>query len=250
MVLIPIWGFYGIQTYGLCIALGIILFMISINHDEDFKKSRLKNHFDLLLCTSIVCGIFGGRILYYLTHHNEINTMISFFSIWNGGLSILGAVIAIVITIISYLIMCHIPVFQTLDLISLYAPLLHAAGRIGCFFAGCCHGSIWHGAFSIIYTDPDSLGLKNIPIHPSQLYSVITFASLFLLFYFLKKRLKKHPGTIFFWYIIAIGSERFCNEFFRYEYQIGYDLISTNQIIAIAIACGTICIYYYKNRYK
>lgn len=51
--------------------------------------------------------------------------------------------------------------------------LAHAVGRVGCFFAGCCHGTPCDLPWAVTFTDPDSLvegPLLGVPLHPAQLY--------------------------------------------------------------------------------
>ena len=221
------------HMYGFCIMLGLIIFMYAIKKSPQFYLTGLQNHFDTMLCISIISGITGGRILYYLTHINEMDNISTVISVWNGGLSILGAITGIIVSLFLYMRFYQLPLLSILDLLSLYAPLIHMTGRIGCFIAGCCHGSLWNGPWSVIYQNQESLALLNCPLHPAQLYSAFSFLCMFIFFYSQRNTLLKNNGTLFSLYLLLSGIERVCNEFFRYEYQISNDTLSTYQIIGI-----------------
>lgn len=66
---------------------------------------------------------------------------------------------------------------------SLAAPWVQGIGRLRCLVQGCCHGARTEGDKGIIVTNPHSrvcsLGhLQGVPIHPTQLYSILGNASL------------------------------------------------------------------------
>jgi phosphatidylglycerol:prolipoprotein diacylglycerol transferase len=224
-----------VHLYGFCIALGVIIFMHAIKKNPKFHAMGLQPHFDTMLSLGIVSGILGGRILYCLTHLDQMKTLLDVISLWNGGLSILGAMIGIIGTIFFYLRYYQLPSLAILDVISLYAPLIHAAGRIGCLLAGCCHGALSNGPWAITYHDPESLAVLDVAIHPSQLYSAFAFVLMFVFLYFYAQFRFNKPGQLFALYLILSGLERFLNEFFRYEYQMSNTILSIYQIVGIMI---------------
>lgn len=221
------------HMYGFCIMLGVIIFMYAIKKSPQFYLTGLNNHFDSMLCLAIISGIIGGRILYYVTHIDEMHNFTTIISVWNGGLSILGAIAGIIVSLFLYMRFYQLPLLSILDLVSLYAPLIHMTGRIGCFIAGCCHGSSSNVPWSVIYRNQESLAVLDCALHPAQLYSALTFLCMFIFFYFYRNRLIKNTGTVFSLYLLLSGAERFCNEFFRYEYQISGNILSTYHIIGI-----------------
>jgi phosphatidylglycerol:prolipoprotein diacylglycerol transferase len=92
------------------------------------------------------------------------------------------------------------------DLFALALPAGEAVGRIGCFFNGCCYGTVcdlpWaveqHGALR----------------HPAQLYTALISLGIFLLL--LKYRAKlPREGDLFKLYLLLFGSSRFLLEFLR-----------------------------------
>ena len=102
----------------------------------------------------------------------------------------------------------------------------HAIGRIGCLFAGCCHG-IYTDSFAGVYM-PAAGGT----VLPTQLYEAI-----FLLFLgaLLCYRVLRGKTDGFFFYLTAYGFFRFFLEYLRGDYR-GASLVSfltPSQLVAL-----------------
>jgi phosphatidylglycerol---prolipoprotein diacylglyceryl transferase len=115
-----------------------------------------------------------------------------------------------------------------------YVALLHAFGRIGCFCAGCCGGTITHSALSIVYTDYQSRAPLNMPVHPTQLYSSAIFFCVFIILRWIAPRYLKKPGQITLLYLMLASSERFFLDFIRSD-RIMVGILSFHQWLALAI---------------
>src|ERR1700730_16604302 len=138
--LLPIYGPIAIHGYGLMIAIGLLIFMQLIQKDPRFHQLHLESHFTNIMLVGIVTGLLGGRILFFLIHPSAYQSFIDFFAFFQGGLSILGCIVALLIVLPLYLRSLHIPIIPILDLLAIYSPLLQSISRIGCFLAGCCYG--------------------------------------------------------------------------------------------------------------
>jgi hypothetical protein len=98
-----------------------------------------------------------------------------------------------------------------------------ALGRLRCLVQGCCHGRAASSEFGIIYQHPMSRvvrlsNLGGVPLHPTQLYSIIWI----LLVGFALLRLWKLDASLQFiagTYFILVGLGRFVEEHFRGEPQ-------------------------------
>lgn len=236
MISLHLYGPFTIQAYGLCIAIGLCMCTWMLKRDRNYVTSKLNEHFDTILMLAIMGAIIGGRLLYTAMHYDEMHSLFEIVNVWNGGFAVLGSIIGIFISVSTYLALYHVPILPIADIISLYALLINSWGRVGCFLVGCCHGKIWYSPFATIYTDPESYALLNVPLHPSQLYSVTTFMIVFAILYHYKEQLFKLSGTMFGLYVIIIGLERTLNEYFRYEYDASNVLFNTHQIIGIILA--------------
>ena len=106
---------------------------------------------------------------------------------------------------------------RLLDVISLLPCCIlvaHAFGRLGCLFAGCCHGAEVDG-FPGIYMETVDVGNGYfIPIH---LYEALFLFALFgtCLFLYTKKGFKYNLPT----YLISYGVWRFIIEYARADYR-------------------------------
>jgi phosphatidylglycerol:prolipoprotein diacylglycerol transferase len=213
--LLHIYGPFSIYSYGLFIALGLLLFLWLIRRHPQFKELNLEEHFNIILITSIITGIFGGRLLYALTEPGGVTSLADFFAYWQGGFSILGCILAICAMLPPLLNYLKIPILPFLDLISIYAPLLQSISRIGCLCAGCCYGVATRLPWAILYTDVQSIAPLNVYIHPTQLYNSLALLGIFSLQYFVLQRLFTKNGQLFCSYLALVSLQRFIIDFWR-----------------------------------
>jgi len=158
------------------------------------------------------------------------------------------AAIVLPIVIISVLtIAYHLNYKKTADTFFLYFPLVHAIGRTGCLFVGCCWGhniTINIGGNDFIFTNP-------VP-----LYAVFVNIILFLLLRWCYIRiynfenLKNLSGSIMALYLGLYGIIRLAFEYTRKERLVAMGL-TQEQIVMIGfivISC-TILMKIYKKNY-
>jgi phosphatidylglycerol:prolipoprotein diacylglycerol transferase len=124
-----------------------------------------------------------------------------------------GFVLAFIVGI-WYLRRHQLPLWKTTDIWAAPLALGHAVGRLGCFAAGCCYGKPTGVPWAVTFTDPQSLAIVGMPLHPVQLYEA--FANL-LLFIFLSlyRPHRRFEGEIFWLYVLVYSVIRFVLEFFR-----------------------------------
>jgi phosphatidylglycerol:prolipoprotein diacylglycerol transferase len=90
---------------------------------------------------SLVAGVVGARVFYILHHFDNFKyNLVSVFAIWEGGLELLGGVLAAIAVIILYLRYHKLPARQYLDILAIGLMLALCFGRMGCFLNGCCFG--------------------------------------------------------------------------------------------------------------
>jgi len=103
------------------------------------------------------------------------------------------------------------------------APLAQAIGRLRCLVQGCCHGKPVVSAPGICVTHPKSRisalsRLHGVPIHPTQLYSVVANLMIFAILW----RLLESAATTTFiggLYLVLSSLARFAEEHYRGETQ-------------------------------
>lgn len=232
--LLHLYGPIAIHGYGLMIALGLLVFLYLVQKDHRFHRLHLAPFFTSILVLGILAGLIGGRLLFFLTHPELYEKLIDIFIFFKGGFSILGCVLAILVTLPAYLYYLQIPIVPFLDLIALYAPLLQSISRIGCFFAGCCYGLPSIAPWAVIYTDVESVAPLYVCLHPAQLYSAIGLLLIFALLYFIVQYRCKKNGQLVCWYIFLIGFERFLLEFWRGD-RASDAFFSLNQYVALGM---------------
>ena len=224
-----------IRMYGLMIGIGFLLAITLASRrarKEGVDPDRILDMGVYLLLAAIV----GSRILYVLTSLQEFKANpLDAFAIWKGGLVFYGGLLAAVPVGIWYVRKHNLPVWKTADIMAPYIALGHAFGRLGCFFAGCCYGSLCSGPVCITYHDSHSLAPLGVPLFPTQLMEsggeFLIFGALILL-----RRSKKFDGQLFWFYPLFYSVLRFIIEFFRGDAIRGLyfgGLVSTSQIIAL-----------------
>jgi len=123
------------------------------------------------------------------------------------------------------------------------APLLilgHGIGRIGCFLVGDDYGIPsnlpWACAF------PLGLPPTNIPVHPTQLYEMSAY---FTIFFYLRycKRNQHFSGELMFKYLFLGGFSRFMIEILRTNTKYFFGLSGAQYISIIMMLIGTYQIY-------
>lgn len=214
--LFHLYGPFSIHSYGLSIAIGLLIFIYLVKRDKRFALLNMTDaKFTKILFVSIITAILGGRILFLIENPELFLSPLDLLTFWQGGFSILGTVIAVALVIPWYLRYLHIPIVGMLDLTSIYAPLLQSISRIGCFLAGCCYGLPTTQPWGIMYTDPGSEAPLYLCLHPAQLYSSMGLMVIFAFMYFVAQRILPVPGQLTCMYIMLISMERFMVDFWR-----------------------------------
>ena len=115
--------------------------------------------------------------------------------------------------------------------------IAHAFGRIGCLFAGCCHGHVtteWYGIWN------EHLGAKTVPIplYESIFLFVLSAVLIVLLFKF-------HCKDTMAIYLISYGIWRFIIEFFRDDYRGDFiPGLSPSQFWSIIMVIGGVVVLF------
>jgi len=246
------WGDFRISTYGILIACAFIVafsFVVRQGKKEGYDPNVI-----LDLCYyMLIAAILGSRVFYiivnldfYLSHPLEI------IMIWKGGLVFYGGLIGGLLITVWYIRKNKFNFFQMADFLIPAIPLGHAIGRLGCLFAGCCYGR--HAAdlpWAITFSNAESLAPKNIPLHPSQIYSSLAGLSLFL-FLFLFRRVRKFQGQVFAVYFIIYPIVRVILERFRGDVTRKFlpvpgfpDMISTGDTVSFFLFAFGLGLYFF-----
>ncbi len=236
-----ICGPISIQWYGLMIFLGIIIFSWAFLKDPQRKKLISTDTFFDLIGLSIVVALLGGRLLFLLTNHEGIQSMYDCIAVWDGGFSLLGSILGLLIVIPWYLRKKGIAVFKLLDLIAIYVPLLQSISRIGCFMAGCCYGCQT--------CVPWAIERECSLVHPTQLYSALLLFIIFIIMRYIAQGFLKKPGQLIMLYLTLESAERFFVDFLRGDREFFTDVgfwsvLSIHQTIALVLCVIALIVMY------
>lgn len=225
--------------YGFWIAIGVGAFLLAAQRDKLAKIYLKHDELAQIVALGIILGIVGGRVLSIITDWPLYHSWYEMLAPWEPGFSLQGSMIAIAIGVPWYLYKKHVFIPAVLDIAGLYAPLLQAISRIGCFFAGCCSGAPSSVPWAVVYTHPESYATRNIPIHPSQLYSSLGLLIIFVLMHTVMRKFLHKPGQLFSAYLMLASIERFINDFWRAEHIPLWR--SPEQWLAVCLfACGLV----------
>lgn len=182
-------GPFRIYSYGALIVLGG-LFSCAFLYSRRAKMGmRREEEFWLMINVMLFSGYIGGRLLHLIEY-----VPFSSPDFWsqalapNRGFSVFGAFMGIPAGLYVYSRRAGLEPLKIIDYVCQIAPFWHAFGRLGCFFAGCCHGRpAGEGAWSVIFRDvraqvPDSL--LGVPLYPAQLYEAGGDMALALILFF------------------------------------------------------------------
>lgn len=201
------------HLYGLMIAVGILAcFGILTLCGKKFKIEEKFIDFVYFNAIAAIALGFGAAALFQATY-NYIENPAEGFKF--GGITFIGGLIGGIVSFLGgYAIFRKRYKARVTDILSI-APccilIAHAFGRIGCFFAGCCHGAktdAWYG----IYMYASSFGEK-CKVVPTHLFEAIFLFALFAICFILlwKKKFRYNLSV----YLIAYGIFRFFIEYLR-----------------------------------
>lgn len=234
-----LFGNEHIPMYGVCFVLGIVastlllLFYIRKRSPEVNKDDSL-----YAACFALVGGILGAKLLSVLTNINVIiEYKIGIVDVIKNGFVFYGGLIGGFIGYFIYGKVYKIPVMALTDQGSQALPLGHAIGRLGCFCAGCCYGKETTSAIGVIYEHPsDPLTPVGVKLIPTQLIETCYCLLIFFVLLILNRKFKLKRGVSTSIYILAYGTCRFINEFFRNDAERGELFnLSTSQWISILL---------------
>ncbi|MBE7011926.1 MAG: prolipoprotein diacylglyceryl transferase [Ruminococcaceae bacterium] len=227
-----------IPVYGLCI---IVAYVMSMLIWGVCAKKKYNVSFDttLVIFGMMLSGIIiGGVSLYvfitYPVSHIVKSLMSADFSIMSGMVFYGGLAGGIAGAYIGGRLM-HINIFDTEEIFVPLIPFSHALGRVGCLFAGCCHGMEYSGPFAVHITDYVANSLSTATYFPIQAIEAI-FDILIMICILIYVRKPKKRGNTVRLYLILYSLLRFALEFFRGDKIRGiYWGLSTSQWISLAI---------------
>ncbi|WP_422926326.1 prolipoprotein diacylglyceryl transferase [Singulisphaera sp. PoT] len=192
-------------------------------------------------------GLIGARLFFVFQHHETFASLGDILRFWRGGMVFYGCIIGGLIGSIIYWYRHPFPFRAMADAVAPSLAFGTAFGRLGCWFNGCCFGSICHMPWGVQFPTgtipwihqvylrqiPPSAEISH-PVHPTQLYSAITgFALLAFLSWYFPKR--KRDGEVMALLMIFYAMARFAMEAFRDDEGVFFAGMTISQNISVLI---------------
>lgn len=236
-------------------ALAVLIWFLMVKKHTDIRKNK-----KILIKTGLisVAGAAMAPLLIVLVSGNlfpflssswkvlqKINSFSAFRNVFNTvfkGFSITGGIL-----ILSIVILFVVKDAKKLTFAILWPfPLFAALTRINCFLEGCCFGKLYNGIFSITYPPASIVSkqqymkrllpsryVESLPVHPAQLYIIV---SMFLLFcaVLIMKKMKVRKNIIAGTVLSGYGLSNFVIEFFREE-QLVFKFVTMGQVMEVIL---------------
>jgi phosphatidylglycerol:prolipoprotein diacylglycerol transferase len=211
-------GSVPVSSYGFFVTLGYLAALWLGRYQARARGLRAATFTDACL-VALFAGLVGARLMFVATNWEYFSGRFGeIFSPWSGGLVFFGGLLLATPALAVHFARRGPGIAEGFDLLAPALALGHAIGRIGCFLAGCCHGSYCPYPWGVTPHSPlVEAGLRGQPLHPTQLYESI---GLFVIAAGLLRlgrwpRARRRPGTVAATYLCAYGALRFVVEIFR-----------------------------------
>lgn len=255
-------GHFAVHSYGVLILLGVLLatryamrlceYRMKVAPKHSPRRISPDDIFDVAFY-GVIFSIIGARLVFVLLDWGDYASHpLDIFKLWLGGLSIHGALLFAIFSLIWVCRRRRISFYTAADIGATAWPLGYAIGRIGCLLNGCCYGAPTSFPWGVRFPDEDHPGQLTPPSHPLQLYATI----LNLGFFWWLTRWQKRPhrdGELFWAYIVMYGAYRFAVEFLRAGATSTYRIPSlhitdTHIVSAIMMIVGLVAIIRLRRR--
>ena len=247
----------GIYWYGILIALGLILalcFAMTQRHKYGISEDNI---LDAVLW-GIPCGVIGARAYYVIFYLDQFRTAEgkldwgSVIAIWDGGLAIYGAVIAVVLVSLVLSRVKKFSLWALMDVVVMGLLIGQAVGRWGNFMN--------REAFGSETTLPWRMQLTlrtgaMVEVHPTFLYESLWNIIGLLLIIFIVSKARRFDGENTCFYFLWYGVGRFWIEGLRtdslylFDWTIGGNPIRVSQALSLVmIAVSLVLLIYNVNK--
>lgn len=188
--------------------------------------------FDAMFATTLV-ALLVARFGFVISHVSLFSAnWLRVVALWvQPGLSLYGALLGAVITLVFFAMKHKIRVAHMLDAFSLSFMWAYIAGLIGAFLDGSIVGKLAAVKWAVPYVG--YLGKR----HPIQLYSLLSMVVIICIILLVQRAAKKHSwqdGSIAMWFFILFSLSAFAVEFFG-EHTVYWGHLSANQWVLVGI---------------
>lgn len=241
-------GNITVHGYGLMIGIGFISAYLLTEYRARKKGMNSDIVFTLFL-SSVIFGLFGAKLFYWITIWKEIIKDPHVIVDTADGFVVYGGIIGGVLA--GYAV-CKVKKENFWNYFDLIAPAIALAqgfGRIGCFLAGCCYGNETSCPVAITFHHSD-FAPNGVALIPTQIYSSLLNFLNFIILCIIAKYVKREKAVAGC-YLVFYSVGRFILEFFRGDLIRGsVGILSTSQFISIFIFVIGIWVLLFSGRNK
>ncbi len=227
------------NIYGFLIGLGVVIIMYSV---EKVFRDKIK-FYDYLIAGAIT--LFFARLA-FIIHHTPmlLKDFTLFFRVYEGGVSILGAIIGMALSGFLVAKRRNINFLKLSDTIFLNLPLVQAIGRIGNFFNQEVYGYPTNLPWAIhIEKHKRLLGWEEFDrFHPIFAYELILNLLNWIFLIYIYKKFKLKKGLITSFFIFNYGIIRLVVNRFRLEKGYILEIETADLFSSVLIILGSILI--------
>lgn len=240
---------YAVCAFGGAAAIALYFLVMCRFPKKTVQRTSAEDMFYMLIY-AFIGAIIGAKLFYLITsvevywypEYSFVDNMKYWFSlIAGGGLVFYGGLIGAVLGALRYTLHFKLPVSNTIDLGFAGVPLFHAFGRLGCFMAGCCYGTEYHGIFAVTFPEGNLGGAPaGVELLPVQLIEAFANVILWLVLTAVYRRTTRRFLTSGI-YLVSYGILRFVLEYFRGDLIRGSIFVfSSSQFISFFIVAAGI----------
>ena len=236
---------YGVMAaVGFAAALGAVCIACA-------RCGRSKENGVYLFVFGAVGAALGAKLLYLITVLPELiadlpllaaNPSLFLATYLTGGMVFYGGLAGAVIGVRLFARYMKFPLEVYLPALVPAIPLMHAFGRVGCFFAGCCYGVPVPAKFGVVFAS-SHIAPGGVPLFPVQLVEAACEFVIFCVLFTLVcgRRKPVSGGGMLALYVLLYAPVRFVLEFFRGDAARGFLLgLSTSQWLSLAAGFGAV----------
>lgn len=230
-------GTITVYWYGIIIALAIaISYLYFMRPAARLLKINDDNLSNLIILV-VLSGIVGARIGYVLQFISSYSqNWWQIFYVWNGGVSIHGALVGGGLAILWWGKRSKVNVKKLLDAFSPAVIFAMALGRLGNFYNQELYGLPSSAPWKMYLPPtrrPEQL-MNSDFFHPVFLYEMI-FDLLILVVLLAVQKKKTKPGTVFALFVFLYSLARFITEFWRYNEGYYFFNLSLAQVVSVLL---------------
>jgi phosphatidylglycerol:prolipoprotein diacylglycerol transferase len=233
---IPIYGDFAVSPHGITIAIGFLIgaqVMLNRAQKRGIARRPVKGvdlHIQSMLTRAAVGAIIGARFFYVVTRLDLFPDPLSWFRIWEGGLSLLGGIAGAILAAIPYVVRRRFSIPLLLDSVAPGLALGIFLGRIGDLIIGEHLGGEttfalgWRctGAFrdaGAPYAFPGAgpstvQGCYDAVLHQTAFYDFLAGGIIFAMLLLLERR-PRFDGFFLMAFGVMYGIGRFLTDFAR-----------------------------------